>query len=125
MDANEKKLAAEARNAYARKWRAANPDKVRANNANYWLRRAAKEAARKEAEEAGKDGTIPKSLVRSAFIIRRNGSASRAILQRGSERSLQNGCAQAGINSRQRIWKRCPSGAAVGTMRLRRAFTGI
>ena len=56
MDANEKKLAAEARNAYARKWRAANPDKVRANNANYWLRRAAKEAARKEAEEAGKDG---------------------------------------------------------------------
>lgn len=57
MDANEKKLAAEARNAYARKWRAANPDKVRANNANYWLRRAAKEAAGKEAEEAGKDGS--------------------------------------------------------------------
>ena len=56
MDANEKKLAAEARNAYARKWRAANPDKVRANNANYWLRRAAKEAARKEAEEGGEDG---------------------------------------------------------------------
>lgn len=56
MDANEKKLAAEARNAYARKWRAANPDKVRANNANYWLRRAAKEAARKEAEERGEDG---------------------------------------------------------------------
>lgn len=56
MDTNEKKLAAEARNAYARKWRAANPDKVRANNANYWLRRAAKEAARKEAEEAGKGG---------------------------------------------------------------------
>lgn len=54
MNANEKKLAAEARNAYARKWRAANPDKVRANNANYWLRRAVKEAARKEAEEAGK-----------------------------------------------------------------------
>lgn len=53
MDANEKKLAAEARNAYARKWRAANPDKVRANNAKYWLRRAAKEAAKKE---AGKDG---------------------------------------------------------------------
>lgn len=56
MDANEKKLAAEARNAYARKWRAANPDKVRANNANYWLRRAAKEAARKEVEERGEDG---------------------------------------------------------------------
>jgi hypothetical protein len=56
MEANEKRLAAVARNAYARKWRAANPDKVRANNANYWLRRAAKEAAKKEAEEAGKDG---------------------------------------------------------------------
>lgn len=56
MDVNEKKLAAEARNAYARKWRAANPDKVRANNANYWLRRAAREAARKEAVEQGEDG---------------------------------------------------------------------
>lgn len=56
MNANEEKLAAEARNAYARRWRAANPDKVRANNRNYWLRRAAKEAARKAAEEAGKDG---------------------------------------------------------------------
>ena len=56
MDANEKKLAADARNAYARKWRAANPDKVRANNANYWLRRAVKEVARKKVEEAGKDG---------------------------------------------------------------------
>ena len=56
MDTNEKKLAAEARNAYARKWRAANPDKVRANNTNYWLRRAAKEAARKEAEERREDG---------------------------------------------------------------------
>lgn len=56
MDENEKKLAAEARNAYARKWRAANPDKVRVNNANYWLRRAAKESALREAEETGKDG---------------------------------------------------------------------
>ena len=42
MDANEKKLAAEARNAYARAWRAKNPDKVRKNNANYWLRKAGK-----------------------------------------------------------------------------------
>ena len=58
MDVNEKKLAAEARNAYARKWRAANPDKVRANNANYWLRRAAKEAARKDAEERGEEETL-------------------------------------------------------------------
>ena len=31
-------------------------DKVRAINARYWTRMAAKEAARKEAEEAGKDG---------------------------------------------------------------------
>lgn len=42
MNDIEKKLAAEARNAYARKWRAANPDKVKKNNANYWLRRAKK-----------------------------------------------------------------------------------
>ena len=42
MDLNEKKLAAEARNAYAREWRAKNPDKVRKNNANYWLRKAEK-----------------------------------------------------------------------------------
>lgn len=56
MGTREKDLAAEARNAYARRWRAANPDKVRAINARYWTRMAAKEAARKEAEEAGKDG---------------------------------------------------------------------
>lgn len=56
MNEDEKKLAAETRNAYARKWRAANPDKVRANNANYWLRRAAKEAAMKETDQAEKDG---------------------------------------------------------------------
>ena len=42
MDENEKKLAAQARNAYARAWRAKNPDKVRKNNANYWLRKASK-----------------------------------------------------------------------------------
>lgn len=59
MDENEKKLAAAARNAYAREWRAKNPDKVRRNNANYWLRKAGKAAlAEKEAhsgEEAHKD----------------------------------------------------------------------
>ena len=42
MNANELKLAAEARNAYAREWRAKNPDKVRKNNTNYWLRKASK-----------------------------------------------------------------------------------
>lgn len=50
MDDNEKKRAREARNAYARKWRAANPDKVRANNANYWLRKANKDAAKRGAD---------------------------------------------------------------------------
>ncbi len=44
MNEDEKKLAAEARNAYAREWRAKNPDKVRKNNANYWLRKASKAA---------------------------------------------------------------------------------
>ena len=43
MNEKEKRIAAEARNAYARRWRAANPEKVRANNANYWLRKAKKE----------------------------------------------------------------------------------
>ena len=55
MDANENKMAREARNAYARKWRAANPDKVRANNANYWLRRASKEAAERDSDRAEKE----------------------------------------------------------------------
>lgn len=45
MDAEKKKAAADARNAYARKWRAENKDKVRANNERYWMRRAEKEAA--------------------------------------------------------------------------------
>ena len=45
MDDEKKKAAAEARNAYARRWRAANKDKVRANNERYWMRRAEKEAA--------------------------------------------------------------------------------
>ena len=40
MTEAEKKSAANARNAYARKWRAANPDKVRANNERYWLNKA-------------------------------------------------------------------------------------
>lgn len=53
MNDAEKKLAAEARNAYARRWRAANPDKVRKNNVNYWLRRANKEAATQTTVEEG------------------------------------------------------------------------
>lgn len=50
MSGNEEKRAREARNAYARKWRAANPDKVRANNDNYWLRKANKDAAKQGAD---------------------------------------------------------------------------
>ena len=50
MDANERELAAAARNAYAREWRAKNPDKVRKNNANYWLRKANKATLEKKAE---------------------------------------------------------------------------
>ena len=53
MDYEKKKSAAEARNAYARRWRAANKDKVRANNERYWIRRAEKEAAAQK-ERGGK-----------------------------------------------------------------------
>lgn len=35
--------AKQARNAYAREWRARNPDKVRKYNMNYWERKAAKQ----------------------------------------------------------------------------------
>lgn len=55
MNENEKKLAAEARNSYARKWRAKNPDKVRKNNANYWLRKASKMAQEAEGRKAGEE----------------------------------------------------------------------
>jgi hypothetical protein len=33
-----------ARNAYAREWRAKNPDKVRQYNADYWARKASRES---------------------------------------------------------------------------------
>ena len=55
MDANEKELAAEARNAYARAWRAKNPDKVRKNNANYWLRKAGKTASEDKEDHSRKE----------------------------------------------------------------------
>lgn len=38
------KQAREARNAYAREWRAKNPEKVRQININYWARKAEREA---------------------------------------------------------------------------------
>lgn len=57
MDEKVQREAAEARNAYARKWRAANKDKVRASNQRYWARRAEREKAEeKKREGAGMDG---------------------------------------------------------------------
>lgn len=44
MDKNTEK-ARQAKNAYARAWRAKNPDRVKASNERYWLRRAEREAA--------------------------------------------------------------------------------
>lgn len=58
MDQNEKKLAAEARNAYARQWRAKNPDKVRKNNANYWLRKANKAALAQKEAVSGEEANL-------------------------------------------------------------------
>ena len=42
--------ARQAKNAYARAWRAKNPDRVKASNERYWLRRAEREAAAAEQE---------------------------------------------------------------------------
>ena len=57
MDAIKKQIAAEARNAYAREWRAKNPDKVRKNNANYWLRKAGKIATEKKEDHPREEGS--------------------------------------------------------------------
>ena len=43
--------AAEARRAYKREWNRANPDKVKAAQARYWERRAAKKAAEAAGEK--------------------------------------------------------------------------
>lgn len=48
--ATEEELARAARAAYMRKWRAANKDKVKRINQNYWARRAEKERAAAAAE---------------------------------------------------------------------------
>ena len=45
--------AKKARNAYARKWRAKNKDKVKAANERYWLRRAEREMKQQESEKKG------------------------------------------------------------------------
>ena len=60
MDSNEKKMAADARNAYARAWRAKNPDKVRKNNANYWLRKACKAALAEKGEHQREENSNAK-----------------------------------------------------------------
>lgn len=69
MNEQEKRLAAEARNAYARKWRAENKDKVRANNAKYWLRKAIQKDADKDKHKeeeinCGTSEAIPESAVK-------------------------------------------------------------
>ena len=42
LTAEQKEKARQARNQYAREWRAKNKDKVKANNARYWERQAQK-----------------------------------------------------------------------------------
>lgn len=54
MSAVEQEKARQARNKYAREWRARNRDKVKANNQRYWARKAAS-TAEQEAENGGKD----------------------------------------------------------------------
>ncbi len=54
--AETEKLARAARNAYRRAWAKNNPDKVKAQQERYWVKRAEREAAqagreRKEAED--------------------------------------------------------------------------
>ena len=44
MSAAEQEQARQARNKYAREWRARNRDKVKACNERYWARKAAKAA---------------------------------------------------------------------------------
>lgn len=51
---DEQRAAAEVRNAYARAWRAANKDKVRASNQRYWMRRAERE---KKVERKGAEAS--------------------------------------------------------------------
>ena len=48
--------AAEKRRAYYKAWRAANPEKVKANNARYWERKAERE--RKKAGEQNEWETV-------------------------------------------------------------------
>lgn len=47
--------ARQARNRYARAWRAKNKDSVRASNARYWEKRAAREAEGEVRQDVGAD----------------------------------------------------------------------
>lgn len=51
MTEQEKKLVREARRKWAKDYRKANPEKIKATNERYWLRRALRE------QEAAKEGT--------------------------------------------------------------------
>lgn len=48
----QKEAARQARNAYLRAWRRKNPDKVKAMHEKYWIKKAEREAAKLEEEEA-------------------------------------------------------------------------
>ena len=49
----EMEAARQARNAYAREWRAKNRDKVKQYNANYWARKAARSYGEEIAAQGG------------------------------------------------------------------------
>ncbi len=48
MEDSKKEAARLARNKYMREWRAKNPDRVRINRENYWIRKAEKEERKSE-----------------------------------------------------------------------------
>ena len=54
VEKDELQMIREARAAYAREWRAKNPDKEKANRERYWLNRAKRRQA--EQEKADKEG---------------------------------------------------------------------
>ena len=56
MNEVELQAARDARNRYAREWRARNKNRVRDANLRYWIRRAAREEENLVVEEEKKDG---------------------------------------------------------------------
>lgn len=48
METAQEQAAREVRNAYVREWRAKNRDKVKTYNRNYWAKKAAQKAERKD-----------------------------------------------------------------------------